>query len=313
MTGDSDGTLHEHEPLHRPRVAAVIAGLVTAGLVAVVATLPTSAALPAIARRAMLLALPQWHTTEPVSEVVYGTRATDTFGETFLLLAAVVSVVLFTRHRERRSGFVGEAVASRAEQEDEDPPLEVDEQQHEARAAEAAEWDVSRSRRRRTPDNERVGEPSPDTAEQMSVVTRIATRVSVPLLAVAGIYLFAQGYSPGGGFPAGAVALGVALLVYAGFGYRAVERAVRPSRIEIIELVGAVAVIVVLTLGLVLSGSFSANWVHLAPQQTLRSGGLMQLFSIAEFFEVGTGLILVVFSFMTMRHDWTPDESAAEK
>ena len=46
---------------------------------------------PAIARYALEIALPQWHITEPVNEVVYGTRGFDTFGETFLLLAAVVS------------------------------------------------------------------------------------------------------------------------------------------------------------------------------------------------------------------------------
>ena len=48
--------------------------------------------LPAVARYAMDVALPRWGLTEPVNEVVYGTRGFDTFGETFLLLAAVVSV-----------------------------------------------------------------------------------------------------------------------------------------------------------------------------------------------------------------------------
>ena len=55
--------------------------------------------LPDIARRAMATALPRWGTTEVVSEVVYGSRAFDTFGETFLLLAAVVTVLVLSRVR----------------------------------------------------------------------------------------------------------------------------------------------------------------------------------------------------------------------
>jgi multicomponent Na+:H+ antiporter subunit B len=248
-----------------------------------------SARLPAVARQALLVALPKWHTTEPVNEVVYGTRGMDTFGETFLLLAAVVSVLLIARPRERRRGFVGESLAGRIEQESADPPLPIDRTQQAARDAEAAEWDEERSRRRPTPDRERVGSPAPDTAEAMTVITRTAARLTAPMLAIAGIYLVAEGYSPGGGFPAGAVALGVVLLIYAGFGYRRVAGVVRPSRLEIVELAGALAIIVVEVLGLVLNGSFSANWVHLAPTQTLRSGGVLQLFSAGELFEVGHG------------------------
>jgi hypothetical protein len=48
--------------------------------------------------------------------------------------------------------------------------------------------------------------------------------------------------------------------------------------------------------------------VPLAPPQTIRSGGVAQLFSASELIEVGTGLSLVFFALMLMRHDWTPDE-----
>ncbi|MGH3414853.1 MAG: MnhB domain-containing protein [Actinocrinis sp.] len=42
-------------------------------------------------------------------------------------------------------------------------------------------------------------------------------------------HLVAWGYSPGGGFPGGAVLLGVLLLVYAGFGRRRIARVARPA------------------------------------------------------------------------------------
>jgi multicomponent Na+:H+ antiporter subunit B len=254
--------------------------------------------------------LPKWHTTEPVSEVVYGTRAMDTFGETFLLVAAVVSVQLFTRGREGRRGFVGETSAGEEEQQEEDPATGLDEAEQRARVAESSEWDLRRTRRRHTPDREELGAPAPETAETMSVIARTAVRAVAPVLAVAGIYLFAEGYSPGGGFPAGVVAVGIMLLLYAGLGYRRIARGVGETVMESLELVVAMIIIAIMTLGLVLKGSFTANWLPLAPEQTLRSGGLMQAFSVSEFFEVAAGLAIVIFATMTMRHDWTPDRDA---
>ena len=80
-----------------------------------------SAQLPDIARQALEVALPSWGTTEPVNEIVYGTRGFDTFGETFLLLAAVVAVSTLARTRETRTEYVGEAAAGRAEQRQQRP------------------------------------------------------------------------------------------------------------------------------------------------------------------------------------------------
>jgi multicomponent Na+:H+ antiporter subunit B len=63
-------------------------------------------------------------------------------------------------------------------------------------------------------------------------------------------------------------------------------------------------------LGLLLRGSFSANWLPLAAPQTILSGGIAQLFSGSELIEVGTGLAIVIFALIGMGHDWTPDERA---
>jgi multicomponent Na+:H+ antiporter subunit B len=299
------------EPLHRPRVGLLVVALVAAGLAVGLVGLPRETSkLPAVAREALTTALPHWHTTEPVSEVVYGTRAADTFGETFLLIAAVVSVQLFTRRREGRRGFVGETFAGEEEQRQEDPAEGLTEEEERAREAEAAEWDVSTSRRRPTPDREGLGAPAPETAETMSVVARISLRAVAPILGVAGIYLFAEGYSPGGGFPGGVVAVGVMLLIYAGLGYRRIARAVSESLMELIEVIVALIIIAMMLLGLVLEGSFTANWLPLAPEETLRSGGIMQAFSVSEFFEVAAGLAIAIFGLMTVLHDWTPERDA---
>ncbi|MGE5291170.1 MAG: MnhB domain-containing protein [Micromonosporaceae bacterium] len=316
---DARRTRHEaaeHEPTHRPLAGALIAaGMLVALGVAVAAVPREHAPLPAIARYALTIALPRWKLTEPVNEIVYGTRGFDTFGETFLLLAAVVSVIVLTRPREPRSGYFGEERAGAREQAETDPSGQAGQEEQQARAAERREQEEDDSSVFRkafhpldTPDETPLGTPAPETAEAMSLVTRTAIRVALPILAVAGLYVVAWGFSPGGGFPAGAVVLGVALLAYAGFGRRRIASVVRPELIEVIELAGAAAVIVIELLGLLLRGSFTANWLPLAPAQTIRSGGIAQLFSVTELVEVATGLIIVIFAFIGMRHDWSPDE-----
>jgi multicomponent Na+:H+ antiporter subunit B len=312
VTTQHDRELHGREPTHRPVIGAVASLGLFGGLLIALVDLPDDAAgLPAIARRAMLESLPSFHTTEPVSAVVYGFRAMDTFGETFLLLAAVVSVMLLARTREPRRGFIGEEQAAQEEQRAVDPEESESAEEQTARAAEDDEKGEGEDCPA-TPDEEPLAAPGPERAEAMTIVTRTAVRIVLPLLVVAGCYLVSQGYSPGGGFPAGAVVLGVVLLVHTAFGYSRIEQVVRPGVTEAVEMLGAAAILVVLGLGLPLSGSFAANWIPLAPQQTLRSGGILQAFSVSELVEVGGGLVIVVFALIGMRHDWAPDPEDEE-
>jgi len=328
------GEAIETEPKHRVVVGLLLTAGVAVALGAALLGLPRGRQqLSEVARYAMQSSLPSWHLTEPVNEVVYGSRGFDTFGETFLLLAAVVSVVLLSRPREPRSGYFGEDIAGRREQAEIDPAEAPDSGEREARRAESAESDeesessddpdsdadtsaaqkkVAVEHRPKTPDNELVGGRGPEQAEAMSIIIRGAVRTATPILAVTGCYLVAWGYSPGGGFPGGAVILGVVLLVYAGFGRKRVARVVQPKLIETIEMAGAALIILTEAFGLFLKGSFSANWLPLTPPQTIRSGGIVQLFSGGELVEVGTGLIIAVFALLAMSHDWARDKSEDE-
>ncbi|HEU5429725.1 MAG TPA: MnhB domain-containing protein [Actinocrinis sp.] len=309
------GEAVETEPKHRVVVGMLLTAGVAVAFGAALLGLPRGRQqLSEVARYAMQTSLPSWHLTEPVNEVVYGSRGFDTFGETFLLLAAVVSVVLLSRPREPRSGYFGEDTAGRREQSEIDPAEAPDSGEREARRAESAESDeeVAAGHRPKTPDNELVGGRGPEQAEAMSIIIRGAVRTATPILAVTGCYLVAWGYSPGGGFPGGAVILGVVLLVYAAFGRKRVARVVQPKLVETIEMAGAALIILTEALGLFLKGSFSANWLPLAPPQTIRSGGIVQLFSGGELIEVGTGLIIAVFALLGMSHDWARDKSAQE-
>jgi multicomponent Na+:H+ antiporter subunit B len=301
----------ERQPLHRPWVGALLVAGVAAAFGAAMAGIPREhAPLPLIARYALEIAIPQWKLTEPVNEIVYGTRGFDTFGETFLLLAAVISVVVITRPREPRRGYFGESAAGAREQRQDDPEIGFDATEDEARLAERREQDEQASggtEPARTPDATPLGTPSPETAEAMTIVVRTAIRVVLPILAVAGLYLVAWGFSPGGGFPGGAVVLGVLLLAYASFGRRKISKVIRPDLIETLELAGAALIIMTELLGLVFRGSFSANWLPLAQMLTPLSGGVAQLFSATELLEVGTGLTIAVFALLGMSHDWARD------
>lgn len=284
-----------------------------AGLAAAMLTIPREhAPLPAIARYAMVIALPRWRLTEPVNEIVYGTRGFDTFGETFLLLAAVMSVVVLTRPREPRRGYFGEEAAGAREQEQSDPGQQPTAEESEAREAERLEEGEESQAppgRPDTPDAVPLGTPAPERADAMTVVVRGGVRTVLPLLAVAGLYVVAWGYSPGGGFPGGAVILGVVLLAYAGYGRRRIGRVVRPAPIETTELGFAAFIILIELLGLVLRGSFTANWLPLGHSATVFSGGIAQLFSVSELVEVGTGLVIAIFAVLGATRDWSPDDS----
>ncbi|HVV76424.1 MAG TPA: MnhB domain-containing protein [Mycobacteriales bacterium] len=304
------GELADTEPLHRPRIGVVLV-LALAALIAVACIdLPREgAALSSVAHQALSAAQPHWHTTEPVNEVVYGTRGFDTFGETFLLLAAVMSVVVLARRKEPRHGFIGEELEGRQERPSAARRARGDQGDTAmARSADAGEEGLDNLDRPETPDEEPVGLVRQELAQGMTVVTRSAARTAAPVLAVAGVYLCAWNYTPGGGFPAGAVILGVVLLAYAGYGYPRIAAVVRPAVMELVELGGAMLIVALEVLGLVFKGSVSENWLPMAPVETIRAGGVMQAFSASELIEVATGLTIAVFTILAIRHDWTVDE-----
>jgi multicomponent Na+:H+ antiporter subunit B len=301
--------LEDDQPSHRPKIGRLLAGAVLGALIfGLIDETRESAPLPAIARLATTTALPLWHTTEPVNAIVYGSRGFDTFAETFLLLAAVIGISTISRHREPRAGFIGEEELGAEEEAQARHPTRggggSGQKEGEARAAEAREKDAG------SEDSRGAGGLGAGLVRDaaMTVIVRSAARALAPVLLMAGIYLVAWGYSPGGGFPAGAVILGVVLLVYVAYGYRKVERVVRPAVVETAELAGAMLIVAIEVLGLVFKGSFSANWLPLARPQTLQSGGVLQAFSGSELVEVGTGLVLAVFGLLGMGHDWTQGE-----
>jgi multicomponent Na+:H+ antiporter subunit B len=299
-------------PTSAPRRRVVTAAVLVAGTAVCLALafldLPREGAdLPGIARDAMVQALPEWHHTEVVSTLVYGTRGFDTLGETFLLLAAVVGVVVVCRGREHRRVFLQEERLGRREQAEARGPAGERARRTRHPQTEHAE-EVEQGRAGEDDRGRGIGARGPVSEAAMTVVVRTGARAVLPLLTVAGAFLLLSPWAPGGGFPAGAVLSGVVLLIYAAFGYRALRRLVRPGLLEAVEMAGAGAIIVLGLLGLVLEGSFLANWLGLGTPHTVHAGGILQVFSASEVLEVGTGLLIVVFSVLAMEREWTEDD-----
>ena len=297
-------------PRRRKLAAAVLVTAMGVFLAVAFLDLPREGAdLPAIARDAMAQTRLEWHHTEVVSVVVYGTRAFDTFGETFLLLAAVVGVIVVCRGREHRRVFLQEARLGLREQAETRGIPERSARRRHPQAAHAE--DVEQGEADEEEGRRGIGTGAPVSEHAMTVVVRTGARIVLPLLTVAGGFLLLSPWAPGGGFPAGAVLTGVVLLTYGAFGYRAVRRLVRPAPLEAVELAGAGAIIVLGVLGLVLEGSFFANWLPLGVPKTVHAGGILQVFSASELVEVGSGLLIVIFSLLAMEREWTKEDEEA--
>jgi multicomponent Na+:H+ antiporter subunit B len=147
----------------------------------------------------------------------------------------------------------------------------------------------------------------------MSVVVRTAARPAMVILGVAGVYLAAWGYTPGGGFPAGVIVTGIAILAYVALGRGAIRPVVRPKVLEPVEMLAAAAIALVGIFGLVRHHSLFANWLPLAQPQTIFAGGNQQLYSALELVEVAVSLTIAVFALLGMGHDWTPDEGQKDE
>jgi multicomponent Na+:H+ antiporter subunit B len=296
--------------LHRWPVGLALTAMLAVAFVVGFLDLPREGtSLPAIARHALAIAQPKWHTTEVVSEVVYGTRGFDTFGETMLLIAAVVSVMTLARSREGRLEYVGESEAGEREQRSQDPgdqgPPDESEQAEEAEEHGAEPYP--------DPDSLPIGSRKADASEGMSLVVRTAAFPAAVILAVTGVYLAAWGYTPGGGLPAGVIVTGVVILVYVAFGRRVIRPLVRPTVLEPVEMLAGVAIGIVGLVGLIQHGSLFANWLPFAEPQTILAGGNQQLYSALELVEVAVSLTIAVFALLGMGHDWAPDDEEQDE
>jgi multicomponent Na+:H+ antiporter subunit B len=131
----------------------------------------------------------------------------------------------------------------------------------------------------------------------MTLIVKTITRISVWLIILYGIYIILHGHlSPGGGF-AGGVVIALALLnVMLAYGKDFVRKWINIDFLHDIESSSAALFLVVGILGMALSGSFLANFLHHGKLFKLVSSGTIPILNIIIGAKVSMGLFLVVWT-----------------
>jgi multicomponent Na+:H+ antiporter subunit B len=145
------------------------------------------------------------------------------------------------------------------------------------------------------PEEEARGRRVPGTSNAVRVV---GLTLLGPIV-LFGIYVVAHGHlTPGGGFQGGVVLATGALLVYLSGEYVTFRRVRPQALIDLAESTGAASYVLIGLYGLVVSGSFLANFLPLGKIGTLPSAGTIPLINLAVGLEVGAGFTLLLSEFL---------------
>ena len=144
--------------------------------------------------------------------------------------------------------------------------------------------------------DEGVGRPR---AGRVLPSTRLLGLVMVPLTLLTGVYIVAHGQlSPGGGFQGGVILATGLHMAYVAADYRVLKR-IRPLAVlDAADACGAGAFVALGFAGLIAGGAYLENVLPLGTFGTLSSGGLVPLLNAAVGIEVGSGVIVLLASFL---------------
>ncbi|OLZ74314.1 sodium:proton antiporter [Streptomyces sp. IMTB 2501] len=144
--------------------------------------------------------------------------------------------------------------------------------------------------------DERVGRPR---AGRVLPTTRLLGVVLLPVTLLTGVYIVAHGQlSPGGGFQGGVILATGLHLAYVAADYRVLKR-VRPlALLDAADALGAGAFVALGFAGLIAGGAYLQNVLPLGTFGQLSSGGLVPLLNAAVGVEVGSGVIVLLASFL---------------
>ena len=146
------------------------------------------------------------------------------------------------------------------------------------------------------------------------IVKTISSWVKV-LIFLFGIYIILFGHlTPGGGFAGGVILASSYVLLMLAFGREFVEENLSLPFASKLDCVGALALAIIATLGLVWGGSFFFNFLlhqKYLPMEPLKliSAGTIPLSNIAIGLKVGASLFLVILTLSIFR----PDTSTEKK
>ncbi|MGW2824117.1 MnhB domain-containing protein [Streptomyces sp. NPDC001443] len=144
--------------------------------------------------------------------------------------------------------------------------------------------------------DERAGRPRPGPVLPS---TRLLGLVMVPLTLLTGVYIVAHGQlSPGGGFQGGVILATGLHMAYVAADYGVLKR-IRPLGVlDVADALGAGAFVTLGFVGLIAGAAYLQNVLPLGTFGELSSGGLVPLLNAAVGVEVGSGIIVLLASFL---------------
>ena len=121
------------------------------------------------------------------------------------------------------------------------------------------------------------------------------TNLVLPILLTLGLYIIIHGHlSPGGGFQGGVLIAGAIALIYIGYGFKGVKKAIASNTFKIAEDLGALGFIILAFIGLIGSGVFFGNVLEKGNPGDLFSSGSIFLMNFAVGFKVFAGISFLI-------------------
>ena len=132
--------------------------------------------------------------------------------------------------------------------------------------------------------------------EGMTLIVKTVTRLTVWIILLYGFYIILHGHlTPGGGFGGGVILALAFLNVMLAYGRRFTREWLNIHFLEHIEALSALLFLVVGLLGLVIGGSFLANFLSHGKLFDLFSAGTIPILNIVIGLKVAMSLFLVVW------------------
>ena len=130
----------------------------------------------------------------------------------------------------------------------------------------------------------------------MTLIVKTVTRITVWIIILYGAYIILHGHlTPGGGFGGGVIIALALLNVMLAYGRDFTSRWLNISALEHGESLSALLFLIIGIMGLLLSGSFLANFISKGQLFHLLSAGTIPVLNIIIGFKVALSLFLVVW------------------
>lgn len=130
----------------------------------------------------------------------------------------------------------------------------------------------------------------------MTLIVKTVTRITVWMIILYGFYIILHGHlTPGGGFGGGVIIALALLNVLLAYGREFTQKWLNIHLLENVESLSALLFVIVGILGILVSGSFLANFLSKGQLFAVVSAGTIPLLNIIIGFKVAMSLFLVVW------------------